>query len=134
MVTVAFSTFVHKLQIQDEITMDITVTKHKVDNKYNKIQCHHEDIPTYQINDKLKISYKPLSENATTPSKSTTGSAAFDIFASSEITIMHNDRLAIKTDVSMAIPFGYYGSVATRSDLTIRHGIDIGSGVINSDF
>ena len=50
----------------------------------------------YQINDKLKISYKPLSENATTPSKSAKGSAALDTFASSDATIVPNDRQASK--------------------------------------
>ena len=135
MVIVAFPNFVQNLQIQDEITMNITITNHNHDSKNKDIKCDINHMPTYQINDKLKISYKPLSENATTPSKSIQGSAAFNIFASSDIRrIMPNDRQAIKADISMAILFGYYGRIAARSGLTMKHRIDIGAGVIDSDF
>jgi len=92
------------------------------------------EIPTYNIDDKMKILYKPLSPNATIPSKSTKGSAAFDIYASSCQIVQPNNRLAIKTDISLQIPFGYYGRIAARSGLTIKHNIDIGAGVIDSDY
>ena len=128
-VTIAFPTFIATVQIKDEIILPIQICK----NVKRQMPFDNET-PTYNINDKMKISYKPLSNKAITPSKSTKGSAAFDIYASSHQIIPPNARLAIKTDISLAIPFGYYGRIAARSGLTIKNNIDIGAGVIDSDY
>jgi len=128
-VTIAFPTFITTVHIKDEIILPIQICKPLKPN----IPVDDE-IPTYNIDNKMKILYKPLSTNATTPSKSTKGSAAFDIYASSHQIVPPNDRLAIKTDISLQIPFGYYGRIASRSGLTIKHNIDIGAGVIDSDY
>lgn len=34
----------------------------------------------------------------------------------------------------MAIPEGYYGRIAPRSGLACKHFIDVGAGVIDSDY
>ncbi len=34
----------------------------------------------------------------------------------------------------MAIPKGYYGRVAPRSGLACKHFIDVGAGVVDSDY
>lgn len=34
----------------------------------------------------------------------------------------------------MAIPSGYYGRVAPRSGLAVKHFIDVGAGVIDEDY
>jgi dUTP pyrophosphatase len=39
-----------------------------------------------------------------------------------------------KTDIAMAIPPGYYGRVAPRSGLAVKHHIDVGAGVIDADY
>ena len=39
----------------------------------------------------------------------------------------------VKTDVAVAIPDGYYGRVAPRSSMALKH-IDVGAGVIDSDY
>jgi len=57
--------------------MGITVSKNKQSETEKEKQIQG-DIPTYHINDTLKILYKPLSHNSPTPSKSKKGSAAFD--------------------------------------------------------
>lgn len=43
-------------------------------------------------------------------------------------------RAVVPTAVSMAIPAGCYGRIAPRSSLAAKHGIDIGAGVIDSDY
>lgn len=117
------------MQIRDKIILPVTIHR---DQKPNKKKC--DEVPTYTIDDKIKISHKPLSINAITPSKSTKGSAAFDIYESSSQIISPKDRLAVKTDISLVIPFGYYGRIAARSGLTIRDKINIGAGIIDSDY
>ena len=39
-----------------------------------------------------------------------------------------------KLDLKMAIPKGLYGRIAPRSSLSVNHSIDVGGGVIDSDF
>ena len=39
-----------------------------------------------------------------------------------------------KIDLKMEIPKGFYGRIARRSAVPINHSIDVGGGVINSDF
>lgn len=34
----------------------------------------------------------------------------------------------------MQIPEGHYGRIAARSGLAVRHGIDVGAGVIDADY
>ena len=43
-------------------------------------------------------------------------------------------RAAVRTGVAVAIPQGFYGRVAPRSGLAVRHGIDTLAGVIDSDY
>ena len=40
----------------------------------------------------------------------------------------------ISTGISMAIPMGNYGRVAPRSGLAVKNFIDVGAGVIDSDY
>lgn len=44
------------------------------------------------------------------------------------------DWCAYPTGIAVAIPDGYYGRVAPRSGLALRHGIDVLAGVIDSDY
>lgn len=38
------------------------------------------------------------------------------------------------TDISIAIPKNVYGRIAPRSGIALHHGIDVGAGVIDSDY
>lgn len=42
--------------------------------------------------------------------------------------------MLVDTQIALAIPEGYYRRVAPRSGLAIKHGIDVGAGVIDSDY
>ena len=139
----SFPTFIHAVPIQDEIFLNVhiippTKTKSSENDAYKVQSLENEnsinDIPTFPIENKLKISYRPLSPDAKTPQKGTSGSAGFDIYSSKPFKIEPNQRIAAPTDISMAIPFGYYGRIASRSGLTMHHSIDIGAGVIDSDY
>jgi len=43
-------------------------------------------------------------------------------------------RAAVRTGLAAAIPAGFYGRVAPRSGLAVRHGIDVLAGVVDSDY
>ena len=40
----------------------------------------------------------------------------------------------MKTDIRVAIPEGCYGRIAPRSGLAWKHSIDVGAGVVDSDY
>ena len=42
-------------------------------------------------------------------------------------------RALVPLDLSIAVPEGTYGRMAPRSGLALKHGIDVGAGVVDSD-
>lgn len=42
--------------------------------------------------------------------------------------------MLVDTQITMAIPEGLYRQIAPRSGLAVKHGIDVGAGVIDSDY
>lgn len=43
-------------------------------------------------------------------------------------------KASIGTDLQVQIPRGYYGRIAPRSGLAIKKFIDVGAGVVDSDY
>ena len=79
------------------------------------------------------IQVKRMSDAAIVPRKGTVGSAGYDLYASAECVVPAKGKSIVKTDIAMAIPYGYYGRVAPRSSMAVKH-TDIGAGVIDSDY
>ena len=84
------------------------------------------------LNCYIMIKVKLLTPNARVPKKGTKHSAGFDLYSAYDYTL--DDKCLVKTDLSLAIPHGYYGRVAPRSSLALKHSIDVGAGVIDSDY
>lgn len=82
----------------------------------------------------MKIKIKLLSEWAKTPTRGTEESAGYDLYAAQNGEIDPLKRSLIKTNISIAIPKGYYGRIAPRSGLAYKNGIDVMAGVIDSDY
>ena len=88
---------------------------------------------------KTNVLVKKLRNCAKVPSKSTSGSAGFDIFAAIEksITLARNATLKIPSGVSIELPSNdYVAFLLPRSGLSINKGIILANsiGVIDSDF
>jgi dUTP pyrophosphatase len=79
---------------------------------------------------------KRTSPEATLPNRATNGSVGYDLYSSSKIpiTISPMQRALIPTNLIMLIPDGHYGRIAPRSGLALKFGIDVGAGVIDSDY
>jgi len=82
----------------------------------------------------MKVELKLLSEAAKTPTKGTNQAAGYDLYAAQNAEIDPLKRALIKTNISIAIPKGYYGRIAPRSGLAYKNGIDVMAGVIDSDY
>ena len=75
-----------------------------------------------------------MSRDATIPVQENNYQAGWDLFSACDCVIQPNCRLCIPTDIAVGIPRGCYGRIAPRSGLSARNGIDIGAGVIDSDY
>jgi dUTP pyrophosphatase len=75
-----------------------------------------------------------ITDNATIPTRSSSGSAGYDLYAAYDYTIVSRGKVLIKTDLQIEIPEGCYGRIAPRSGLAVNHFIDVGAGVIDRDY
>ena len=82
----------------------------------------------------MEIKIKLLSESAKIPTKGTDAAAGYDLYAAENGEIDPLKRNLIKTNISIAIPKGYYGRIAPRSGLAYKSGIDVMAGVIDADY
>ena len=80
------------------------------------------------------LEFKRVDERATLPSRGSELSAGLDLYSIEDITIGPKQRTLAKTGLAVAIPPGHYGRIAPRSGLAMKHGLDVLSGVIDSDY
>ncbi|KAA0715310.1 Deoxyuridine 5'-triphosphate nucleotidohydrolase [Triplophysa tibetana] len=80
------------------------------------------------------LKFAKLTENATTPSRGSNRAAGFDLYSAYDYTVGSMDKVVVKTDIQIAVPHGYYGRVAPRSGLAVKHFIDVGAGVVDEDY
>eukprot|EP01100_Stratorugosa_tubuloviscum_P001971 TRINITY_DN1450_c0_g1_i2.p1 TRINITY_DN1450_c0_g1~~TRINITY_DN1450_c0_g1_i2.p1 ORF type:complete len:178 (-),score=82.78 TRINITY_DN1450_c0_g1_i2:120-599(-) len=85
-------------------------------------------------NNNLKLKVKKLSQFAFIPYRASTFAAGYDLISAYDAQVKSKDKEIIKTDIAISIPIGYYGRVAPRSSLAWKNFIDVGAGVIDSDY
>ncbi|VDM02269.1 unnamed protein product [Schistocephalus solidus] len=93
--------------------------------------------------------FSKLSANATTPTRGSELAAGYDLYSAHDCSIPSKGRALVKTDIQASLPFimhpyalltlialpdGCYGRVAPRSGLALKHGIDVGAGVVDQDY
>jgi len=80
------------------------------------------------------LKFKKLSEKAIIPKKGSPFAAGYDLHSAADITVPKQGKILVPTNLSCAIPQGCYGRIAPRSGLASKHFIDVGAGVIDSDY
>lgn len=75
-----------------------------------------------------------LSSNAVVPQRQTPHAAGYDLCASADIVVCKTSRNLVDTGLRLQIPVGCYGRIAPRSGMAWKHSIDVGAGVIDSDY
>ena len=78
--------------------------------------------------------YKRVDPLSTAPRKQTKGAAGFDLSASRSYIIQPRQIVLVSIGIKVKIPDGYYGQIADRSGLALKHGIKTMGGVIDSDY
>ena len=80
------------------------------------------------------LRFKQLDPRAVLPSRGSSFAAGLDICSIEDLIIEPHQRASARTGLAVAIPHGFYGRVAPRSGLAVRHGLDVLAGVIDSDY
>ena len=80
------------------------------------------------------LRFKQLDSRAVLPKRGSALAAGLDVFAIEDLSIAPKQRVMARTGLAVAIPPGFYGRVAPRSGLAAKSGLDVLSGVIDSDY
>jgi dUTP pyrophosphatase len=81
-----------------------------------------------------KMLIKKLSKKAITPKKNNESDAGYDLFSTEGGTIRTNSYKIISTGISISLPKGFYGRIASRSGLASKNAIEVGAGVVDQGF
>lgn len=73
-------------------------------------------------------------DSAYPPSKSTAGSAGYDLASCETAVIPAGGWRAVNTGIAMRFPDDCYARIAPRSGLAFKHGIDVLAGVVDVDY
>lgn len=71
---------------------------------------------------------------ATLPARATPGSAGYDLSACEDAIVPARGWKMVNTGIAIQIPTDCYARVAPRSGLTLKKGLDVGAGVVDSDY
>ena len=77
---------------------------------------------------------KKLSESAVLPIRGSSGAAGYDLTSTESHVILPGHRAVVGTGLAIEIPEGTYGRIAPRSGLAVKSGIQVGAGVVDSDY
>ncbi len=82
---------------------------------------------------------KKLSEDAKLPTRGSNHAACYYLYSLTEGSIPPGEKLLVRTGISVRMPmlqkpFQIYGSIRSRSGLSVKNDIESGAGVIDYDY
>lgn len=80
------------------------------------------------------VLFKKLSEHAITPTRVTPLSAGLDLFSPTYCVVKTKSSKLIPLDIQLQLPVGFFGQIAPKSGLALNNFIDVGAGIIDTDF
>jgi dUTP pyrophosphatase len=82
----------------------------------------------------MTIKVLPVRAGASLPRRGSMAAAGADLHCVDGIVLAPGERQLVPTGISVEIPPGWYGRIAPRSGLAVKHGIDTLAGVIDADY
>jgi len=80
------------------------------------------------------VKVKLLHSNSKIPTKTNEYDAGFDLYSTIDTIIYPNTRKIINTGISIEMPDTLAGLIWPRSGLSVKHGIDVLAGVVDSGY
>jgi dUTP pyrophosphatase len=81
-----------------------------------------------------KIKVQLLETKAKVPSRSNEYDAGFDLYSVVDTIIPPHTRKIVNTGIAIQMPEGLAGLIWPRSGLSVKHGLDVLAGVIDSGY
>ena len=81
-----------------------------------------------------ELQVKILRENTMPPVRGSVGVASYDLCATNSYVIPSRGKGTVETGLAVALPSGTYAHIAPHLGLAIRNFIDVGVGVVDSDY
>jgi len=82
----------------------------------------------------MSLRVRRLSDQAFLPKRGTQYAAGIDLLSPIDAEVLPGSRLLVKLDISIELDNGTFGHILPRSSLSLKNGIHIGAGVIDSDY
>ena len=82
----------------------------------------------------MALLVKRLSASATLPTRASDLAAGYDLYSTEGCVVLPGKRAVLPTGVAIMLPKGTYGRIAPRSGLAVKHGINVGAGVVDRDY
>lgn len=86
------------------------------------------------MSSELRLLFKKLSPHAIIPTRGSAAAAGYDLSAAKDVVVPARGKALVPTDLAIKVPDDCYGRVAPRSGLSWKHHLDVGAGVIDSDY
>ena len=81
------------------------------------------------------VQFKKLHPDAIIPTRATSHSAGFDLYALKDMIITGGcGNVIIPTGIAVQLPEGTYGRIAMRSGLAVKQHLNVSAGVIDVDY
>jgi dUTP pyrophosphatase len=81
-----------------------------------------------------KVKVKALHTDSIVPTKTNLSDAGWDLYAHEDVLIRAGERKVVKTGVAVQIPNEWVGLIWPRSGLSVKKGLDVLAGVIDSGY
>ena len=62
------------------------------------------------------------------------GSVGYDIFSAEGYVVLPGERAVVSTGIKIKIPDGFYGVLVPKTGITIKHGIEVGAGIVEPGY
>ena len=82
----------------------------------------------------MRVEVYLLAANAVCPTRGTRRSAGYDLYSIVSSNLPVGSRVLLPLGISLRLPEGVYGRIASRSGLAFNHCIDVAGGVIDPDY
>ena len=80
------------------------------------------------------IKVKKIEQEAIVPTRSNNDDAGWDLYSITTRNIAPSQRVTIRTGISLEIPEEHVGLIWPRSGMSVKNGIDVLAGVVDSGY
>lgn len=80
------------------------------------------------------LCYYKASPRAGDLTRGTIEAAGLDLKSAESCVVPARESRSVTTDLILKLPLNTYGRICSRSGLAFKHGIEVGAGVIDSDY